>query len=203
MRLKQHNKSKDWWSAAIVCIAKSFTKTHGKYLEWYCHEEAKSADRFELENGSVPNKPFVSEPMEADLMDYFETLRILTSTLGYPIFEKIAKPQTKDVLSCKGKKADAKGEYTDDGFVVFAGSLSNRTETAAMHKFMVAIRQELLENGILEDVDNDTLRFAKDHIFPSPSQAAAIVLARNANGWTEWKYPDGRTLDEVKRKAAD
>jgi len=27
------------------------------------------------------------------------------------------------------------------------------------------------------------------------------VLARSANGWIEWKYPDGRTLDEVKRKA--
>ena len=27
-----------------------------------------------------------------------------------------------------------------------------------------------------------------------------IMLARSANGWTEWKYPDGKTLDEVKRK---
>jgi hypothetical protein len=55
--------------------------------------------------------------------------------------------------------------------------------------------------GILEEIDADTLRFTKDHVFPSPSQAAAIVLARTANGWTEWKYPDGRTLDEVKRKS--
>jgi hypothetical protein len=29
------------------------------------------------------------------------------------------------------------------------------------------------------------------------------VLARNANGWREWKYPDGKTLDEVKRQTAD
>lgn len=26
------------------------------------------------------------------------------------------------------------------------------------------------------------------------------IQARTANGWVEWKYPDGRTLDEVKRK---
>jgi hypothetical protein len=26
------------------------------------------------------------------------------------------------------------------------------------------------------------------------------VLARRANGWIEWKYKDGKTLDEVKRK---
>jgi hypothetical protein len=42
--------------------------------------------------------------------------------------------------------------------------------------------------------------FTKDHISPSPSKAAGVVLARNANGWIEWKYEDSRTLDEVKRK---
>jgi hypothetical protein len=47
------------------------------------------------------------------------------------------------------------------------------------------------------------LRFVKDHIFNSPSQAAADVLARNANGWIEWKYPDGKTLDEVKRNGTE
>ena len=36
--------------------------------------------------------------------------------------------------------------------------------------------------------------------FSSPSAAAAVVLARRANGWIEWKYKDGRTLDEVKRQ---
>ena len=66
---------------------------------------------------------------------------------------------------------------------------------------MSAARQRLIDHGILEILDEETLGFTKDQIFPSPSQAAAVVLARNANGWTEWKYPDGRTLDEVKRKA--
>ena len=30
--------------------------------------------------------------------------------------------------------------------------------------------------------------------------AAATVLARMANGWKEWKYKSGLTLDEVKRQ---
>ena len=64
-------------------------------------------------------------------------------------------------------------------------------------------RRDSLSKGDLEVFGNETLRFAKDHIFPSPSQAAAVVLARNANGWLEWKYPDGRTLDEVKRKSVE
>jgi len=203
VRLKQHNKSKDWWTNAIVCVSKTagFTKSHVKYLEWYCHQEAEVAGRFKVDNSTVPTKSYVSEPMVADLMDHFDTIRILTSTLGYPMFDKIQKPSNKDVLTCKGKKAFAKGEYTEDGLIVFANSISNRPEAKAIHSYVSVIRQQLVNHGILEVVDDETLRFTKDQIFPSPSQAAEVVLARNANGWTEWKYPDGRTLDEVKRKA--
>lgn len=203
VRLKQQNKNKDWWTIAIVCISKTagFTKSHVKYLEWHCHAEAGAAGRFRLENGSVPTKSYVSEPMEADLKDYFDTIRVLTGTLGYPLFDRIPKPQTQDILTCKGKKANARGEYTEDGLVVFAGSIANRHDSEASHKFLMAIRQQLLKDGILAVVDADTLRFTSNYIFPSPSQAAAIVLGRNANGWTEWKYPGGRTLDQVKRKS--
>ena len=42
--------------------------------------------------------------------------------------------------------------------------------------------------------------FEKDYVFPSPSQAAGVLLGRSANGWIEWKNKDGKTLDEVKRK---
>jgi hypothetical protein len=201
-RLRQQNKSKEWWTNALVCVSKTaaFTKSHVKYLEWYCHQEAETAGRFKMDNSTVPTKSYVSEPIIADLMDQFDTIRILTSTLGYPMFERIQKPSQGDVLTCKGKKAIAKGEYTEDGLIVFAKSISNRPEANAIHSYVSTIRQQLLNQGVLEVVDQDTLRFTKDQIFPSPSQAAAVVLARNANGWIEWKYPDGRTLDEVKRK---
>jgi hypothetical protein len=202
-RIKQHNKAKDWWTTALVCVSKTagFTKAHVKYLEWHCHKEAGEAGRYVVDNSSSPTKSHVSEPMQADLMDHFETIRILASTLGYPVFDRIERPQGDIALKCKGKKAMATGEYTEDGFVVFAGSIANRTEVASTHGYVVDIRKRLLEEGVLQPVDEDTLKFAKNYIFPSPSQAAAVVLARNANGWIEWKYPDGRTLDEVKRKS--
>ena len=204
IRLKQHNKTKDWWTTAVVCVSKTagLTKSHAKYLEWYCHQEAAAAGRFKVDNSSVPSKPHVSEPMEADLMDYFDTIRILTGTLGFPLFDKIQKPQSQNLLVCQGKKAHASGEYTEDGLIVFAGSICNREEAKSTHEYASVIRQQLLQDGVLEVVDHSTLRFTKDHVFPSPSQAAMMVLARNANGWIEWKYPDGRTLDEVKRKGA-
>jgi hypothetical protein len=202
VRLKQQNKSKDWWTTALVCVSKTagFTKAHVKYLEWFCHDRALAAGRFKMDNSCIPTKCHVPEPVVADLMDHFDTISILAATLGYPLFDKIQKPSNKDLLVCKGKKALGKGEYTEDGFVVFAGSISNRVEAASIHEYMTTIRRQLIADGVLEVVDKDSLRFTKDYIFPSPSQAAAIVLARTANGWVEWKYPDGRTLDEVKRK---
>jgi hypothetical protein len=138
--------------------------------------------------------------MEADLMDHFDTIQTLASTLGFPLFDRIKKTKAKDKLTCKGKKALATGEYTDDGVVVFAGSIANREVSKSSHDYMKAASEGLIEDGVLEVIDDDTLRFTKDHIFPSPSKAAGVVLARNANGWIEWKYEDGRTLDEVKRK---
>jgi hypothetical protein len=61
------------------------------------------------------------------------------------------------------------------------------------------MRNGLKESGVLIE-DDGILLFTKDHIFSSPSASAAVVLARRANGWIEWKYKDGRTLDEVKRQ---
>ena len=61
------------------------------------------------------------------------------------------------------------------------------------------MRRKLIENDILIQKDN-IYTFTTDHIFSSPSAAAAVVLARRANGWIEWKYKDGKTLDQVKRQ---
>lgn len=203
-RLKQHNKQKDWWNYTLVCISKTqeFTKAHVKYLEWYGHQQAKKAGRYMLENGNVPPKAHISEPVIADLMDHFQSIQTLTSTLGYPLFEQIQKGTSKsNLLTCKGPAAKATGEYTDDGFVVFKGSLVRKAFGKATHKYIKVIQAALIEDGILESHDDNSLIYTKDKIFPSPSQAAALVLSRNANGWIEWKYPNGKTLDEVKRKS--
>ena len=133
-RLRQQNQAKDFWSVALVIVSKTryFTKTHVKYLEWYCYTEANKVQRYSLENSSTPTKPFISESMEADLLDNFETIKILVSTLGYPIFDEIKKPKKKNTLVCKGKNAIAEGDYTEDGLIVFAGSEANVEETRSI-----------------------------------------------------------------------
>ena len=200
-RLRQHNRSKDFWTSAIVVVSKtqSFTKTHAKYLESFCHEAIGRSGRFRLENTTVPARPFTSEAMEADLHDNFETLRVLVATLGYPLFDAITPSSKRDTLFCLGREAEAQGEYTEDGLVVFEGSSANLEEVkSAVGSWVTRVRDPLINAGVLRR-DGSVYRFTANHVFASPSAAAVAVLGRNANGWTEWKFADGRTLSEVKR----
>lgn len=203
-RLRQHNKGKDFWTHALAFVSKThyFTKTHIKFLEWLCCETAKKVNRYTLENSNTPTKPHTSESVEADLYDNFDTMQILASTLGYPVFDEIKKPKPKEVIVCKGKESYAEGEYTEDGLVVFAGGICNLVETKTAGAWVTGMRNELQEKGILTQKEG-VLVFTSDYIFSSPTAAAVVVLARRANGWIEWKYKDGRTLDEVKRQSPD
>ncbi len=200
-RLKEHNIKKDFWTHAIVFISKTqfFTKSHIKFLEWLSYEQAKKSNRYLINNTNIPSKAHISESVESDLYDNFETMQLLTSTLGYPIFDLIKKPVKKEIIECKGKEAFAKGEYTEEGLVVFEGSICNLEETKTAGSSIINKREELINQNILIKKDK-IYEFSKDYIFSSPSMAAAVVLGRRANGWSEWKFLDGKTLDEVKRQ---
>lgn len=100
-----------------------------------------------------------------------------------------------------GPDANAKGVFTDNGFLVKAGSLARR-EIVPSGKSVNSVHQRLLTEGVLEE-HGGKLRFAKDYLFKSPSGAAAAVLGRTANGWISWKRSDGQTLSEIKRVSRD
>ncbi|MFH1371956.1 MAG: GIY-YIG nuclease family protein [Planctomycetota bacterium] len=201
IRLNEHNRNKDFWNTAIavISIKKDFTKSHIKYLEWFCYQQAEKAGRYQINNPNIPTKSHITESMEADLLDHFETIKVLISTLGYPVFDEIQKPIKKDILICKGKDAYAEGEYTEDGLIVFAGSKCNLLEVKSLKAGIVSLRKRLMEEGILKQ-DGNVLVFKQDYIFESPSGASDVILANSSNGWKAWKYKNGKTLDEVKRQ---
>jgi hypothetical protein len=201
-RITQHDTDeKEFWTTAIAFTSKTnnLNKAHVKYLEHYCCVRAKEINRCELVNSTSPTKSNVSEQDEADLMDFFDTLKILIGTLGYPIFEELRSGDSKTELVCKGKEALAKGEYTDEGLLVYKGSTLNLELTKTAGSWVKGMRENLLESKVIAP-HNNVYIFLEDHLFNSPSAAAAAVLARRANGWIEWKNKDGKTLDELKRK---
>ena len=202
-RLKQHNRKKEFWNHAVVMVSKinAFTKSHVKYLEHIAIDNAKESNRYETENLTAPSKPFVTESMEADLLDSFETIKILISTLGFPVYDKIGKEQitSKELLFLNGRNVKAEGDLIDDGFVVFKGSQAKKETVPSCHDYLINLRQKLLNNEIIIE-KNGNFEFAQDYVFNSPSTAGGVVLGRSTNGWTKWKNRDGKTLDELKRK---
>ena len=203
-RFLQHNASKDFWHTAVAIVSKtgSFTKAHVKYLEWHCIKKAKEIGRFSLANGNEGGEPFVTEPMLADLMDAFGTLNILTSALGFPLFEPRPKATGENVFILIGKDCEGQGQLVEDGFTVFAGSKARKEILPSATKWLQSIRNEFLASGVLAE-DGAQLVFREDHTFKTPSGAAMALLGRTANGWTEWKSKSGETLDQMKRQQSD
>ena len=205
-RLAEHNEKKDFWNRALVVVSltNSLTQTHVTFLEWHCIKEAKQVGRHQLENGNGGSKPHTPAPLEADCLEIFDTMRVLVATLGHPMFEAIAKPagetSNKDLFFCTANGANARGEYTDEGFVVLKGSTGRLENVPSIVGTSDArFRQKLLDAGVMS-ADGDKVVFAKDHLFRSPSMAAVALLGRTANGWETWKASDGRTLHQVMRK---
>jgi len=202
-RLKQHNRTKEFWNYAVAMVSKinAFTKSHAKYLEHVAIDQAKDSNRYETENQTAPGKPFVTESMEADLLDSFDTIKILLSTLGFPVYDKVGKEliTSKELLILNGRNVKAEGDLIDDGFVVFKGSQAKKETVPSCHEYLINLRLKLLKDQIMIE-KNENYEFAQDYVFNSPSTAGGVVLGRSTNGWTKWKNKSGKTLDELKRK---
>lgn len=205
-RLKKHHAEKEFWTTAVFLISKtdSFTLAHIRYLEWFAIKQATEAGRYALSNGNTGSVPYITEPMEADVLDAFETGSVLLSTLGFPLFDPVAgkaKPDTRQVTyHCSGPDAEGTGRLVEDGFVVLKGSIARAEIVQSGQKYIAAKRQVLTASGVLVPEGISSLRFTEDYLFDSPSGAAMQVLGRTSNGWKDWQTEDGRTLDDVERQ---
>lgn len=208
-RLSQHNASKTFWSRAVVAVSltNSLTNTHASYLEWISIQRAQQAGRYALENGNAGARPHTPAPLQADCAEIHATFDTLIATLGHPLFEPVARPprgpepsnpdETRAVDSaelyyCRRRGAEACGQYTEEGFVVLAGSTG---PLDTVPSFIHGSRERLLRQGALV-TDADRIRFVRDTLFKTPSGAGDCVAGAATNGWIEWKLADGTTLHD-------
>ncbi len=200
-RVKSHHKDKrkDFWNVAICFISKDETlnKAYIKYLESSLFKDVKKAGRARVISGKSSNPARLSESDKADADEFAENIKILLSASGFSFIKDPTKEDKNEYWYCKGKDASAKGMFTTEGFVVFKDSIIQGSETKTLHKYVRELRKKIIGEKIVES--NDSQKLKNNTIFGSPSTAAAFVLGRNANGWTEWKNEKGKTLDEVKR----
>lgn len=204
-RLNQHLTQKDFWNEAIVFVSKdeNLNKAHIKYVENRLYQIAKSMERYKIDNASIPTQSAISESDRAEMEEFISNVRLLVNTLGHKLFEEKRETGIKkksEVFYIKAARgADAQGEQSAEGFVVLKGSLAAGSTVNSISESVLKQRQALIDKGTLSP-QNDSLTFTEDYIFSSPSAAAMIVLGRPANGLTEWKLSDGKTLKEFEAK---
>lgn len=203
-RLKQHLKDTEYWSDCIAVISKDnlLNKAHVKYLENKFYLLAKEAERSIVVNSNIPTCSSISEYDEAMLQEFISNTKLLVNTLGYKTFDTLEDSSMKkqnhpvDFYIRAARGADAKGVVVADGFAVRKGSSIATTTVPSMSANLLQLRAKLMENGIIDS----EYRFVKDHIFTSPSLAAAVVMGRNANGRTEWKTLDHKSLKTIEEE---
>jgi hypothetical protein len=198
-RLDSHNKNKDFWNRVVVFTSKddNLNKAHIRYLEARLVALVKAANRAELENGNVGSLQTLSEPDTAEAETFLAEMLLIYPVLGVQVFQKPDEQPSSSVrLYLKGKDAQAEGTETPDGFVVYAGSVGRTVEVPSIHAYITQLRMALFKRGILVP-QGPYFRVTEDYLFPSPSQAAMVLLGRTANGRIEWKTGAGTTLKEL------
>ncbi len=202
-RIQEHHRKKDFWTHCVIATAKTneFTKTDSKFLEHHCLKKANEINRYIIDNDTGSKLPSITESRKHDLLDNFENIKVLLSTLGYPVFDdkRGSKSKNNKLYFCKGKSANATCILTDEGYLVLKGSTANIEETKSAGDWVVNMRRKLISDGVLVRKDN-VYEFASDQLFNSPTAASVTILGRRANGWIEWKDENNKTLDELERK---
>jgi len=222
VRLQTHVKHKPTWERAVIFSRKddNLTKAHVKYLESRFVELAARADRFALENTVAPKLPSLPRSDRDDMEDFIDTAALLLSALGFPIFQPLPGAAARALaasltigLDCPSTDAGplagidlfikelksgvhARGRYTDEGMVVFAGSIGLAKMTGSLYSSLKQIKEQLIKEGTVI-VEDDKIRFVKNVILASPSAASAIITGGHRNGRLAWKNASGKSLKEI------
>jgi hypothetical protein len=167
-----------------------------------------AADRYKIENGNTPTESLLPRSDKDAMEEYIHNLRIVLGTLGHRLLEPIkVLDDCRDVGTARSKLSQfifnfsikgltAKGQQTDDGFVLFEGSDVSGKTSKSMPGKTLQIREKWITDGTLEKV-GDNYRLIKDCILSSSSYAAVIVAGTSRSGPQSWIDEQGRSLKSV------
>lgn len=220
-RLQNHLANKDFWNEVVFFTSKdeNLTKSHVKYLESRLVLLAKFAARHVVLNGNEPQLPVLPRG-DRDAMDEFgANLKILLGVVGHKTLESIEKRKPEIGTEQKTEPAEttntdnlelllkvkgivAQAQLTDEGIVVLATSTASKIVKESLSSGYKKLREQLIQNGTLEETSAGYV-FAKNQLFKSPSQAAAIIVGYSINGRHHWQTKNGVTLKSIEEENAN
>jgi len=226
-RLASHLSQKDFWTELVAFTSKDdhLTKGHVKYLESRLIQLATVAGRYEVTNSASPQLPALPRADRDAMEEYLESVRSLLGVLGHRVLDPYTSPATKPsspgttavvgaelvsesatgqqssdaVFSLQIGGLKARANRTDEGLVVLAGSEAAAVAQSSLSGGYKALREKLIATGTMEH-HQGRLRFLKDQLFRSPSQAAAILVGYSINGRDAWRLQDGTTYGTFEQR---
>lgn len=218
-RLSYHNSNetgrdaKVFWTDTVVLISKdeNLTKSHARYVEACLIRGVGSNPRWTIPNMKRPSEDAGKLPLpdRAAMDEFVDQTKTLVGALGWDLFREMrGRPvestnEAFQTVSSQDLKFFFRGEGfaaemqlgSSGDFVVLAGSKARIKTTTTIPRGTAAMRQTLLDTGVLRE-DGNFLLFTSDYSFTSASAAAATVIGASANGRILWKLPDGRTYSD-------
>lgn len=211
MRTHLHMENKDFFDRVLFLVSsdETLTKGHVRYIESRLIRLTREAGSVALTNDTHPDFRRLPEADRADMDAFVDTAALILPILGCDLFRRRMTRQpsggSQTATAELGSSASptfsfatagvlAKGQETEDGFVVSAGSTARKSASMTFPAGYAALREKLIASSqLVDDADASLLRFATDVTFTSPSAAASIVSARSASGPLEWKIQPAGT----------
>ncbi|MCD7893714.1 MAG: GIY-YIG nuclease family protein [Erysipelotrichaceae bacterium] len=198
-RVQEPHSSIDWTEAVMVTTTNnSFGPTEISYLENRFCNLAIDAGRYQVKNGNEPSLGNITEETESELEEFIDCAKIVIGTLGHKVFEPLM-PQSSDIddepiLYMKYKNSCASGKRTNEGFIIFKGSVITSTTTKSCPENILKLRKKHI-NKI-----NDKNELISDLLMTSPSTAAGFIGGASLNGFTVWHDDQGKSLKQLEEQ---
>jgi predicted GIY-YIG superfamily endonuclease len=211
-RVRDHNQNKEFWDRSLVAVSltNEWTVTHATSMEQLSISRAKQAGRYRTANNTEGSKPHTTAPMEADCLEFIDTVAVLLSTLGVPVLDRVKTgnrsldtgpgDSSEEKLYYRRAGCDASGFFGPEGMLVLAGSRGLSRVRSSHTERVAALRNSLKDEGVIA-MDEKELVFRKDYLFTSPSAAGLLLSGGADNGRTNWRNADGLSINELELRA--
>ncbi|MBR5041096.1 MAG: DUF4357 domain-containing protein [Clostridiales bacterium] len=131
-----------------------------------------------------------------------ELIEKMIELYPYPEINEEVIQKEAIVLECRDAIATGYLSLEDGSVEIDVGSSLVARDDAESFPSVEEIRQELLEDEIIAEIDGK-LQFVKPYIFYSSQKnstaltsSACVIAHGNKNGWIYWKYKDGKSIRE-------
>lgn len=221
-RLKNHDLKKDFWNEVIIFTSKddNLTKSHIKYLESRIVEISKETERYNLENGNTPTLSSLPLPDRDAMEEFLSNIKLLTGTLGHKFLENPILIQNNTIPIDQPKSSKDNGQHSENSekmelFLSINGIKANAIQTneglvvlkesevssnSSKNYGYGALRDKLIQEGVIQSKNENELFFSKNYLFSSVSSAAAVIVGYSVNGRSTWKNKEGKSIKEIEQK---